>query len=60
MEKRPISVCESCKDVLYDGDTAYKLDGAYYCPGCVTDSMVICRDDDYYEYPHEKSMREDD
>ncbi len=59
--ERCIAQCRSCGETLYDGDTAYKLSDAYYCPGCVSDSMVVCRPDDYYEYPHAmKSVREDD
>jgi hypothetical protein len=59
-KRKTIAICDLCGDRLYDGDTAYRMEDAYYCPGCVTSSMVICRDDDYYEYPHEKSIREDD
>ncbi len=61
MERRGvIALCDNCREALYDGDTAYKLSDAYYCPGCVNDSLVICREDDYYEYPREKTVREDD
>lgn len=45
-----IARCRRCDELLHDGDTAYKLCGAYFCPQCVEHSLVICRKDDYYDY----------
>lgn len=56
MEERRkcIAKCRECGETLYDGDTAYKLNDAYYCPGCVSDSLIVCRSDGYYEYPRDE------
>lgn len=32
-----LKICECCLYPFYDGDTAYLIDGAYYCEDCIND-----------------------
>lgn len=45
-----ITRCRQCDELLRDGDTAYKLCGEYFCPGCISASLVVCHSDDDYDY----------
>ena len=44
-----IARCRECGEAIYDGDTAYKLGGRYYCTSCVDDSLTVARRDDYFD-----------
>ena len=35
--------CSSCGEILWDGDTAYRISGKIVCPACVRDGEFICR-----------------
>ena len=47
--ERPVARCRGCGEPLYDGDTAYVLDGRYYCTSCVDDGFTVCRRDEEYD-----------
>ncbi len=42
--------CTGCGEELYDGDTAYLLDGKYYCTACIDDGFTVVRCDGSDEY----------
>lgn len=52
-----IAKCRSCNELLLEGDLAYRLCDAYFCPECVDHALVVCRRDDYYDYELLKNRR---
>ncbi len=55
--RKPVIRCEECGEQMFDGDTAYRLAGKPYCPGCVEDGLVICR---AWEVADAEGGRDDD
>ena len=47
LTERPIFAgrCECCNRCLYSGDTAYEIDGDYYCEFCVTEVEMMGDDE---------------
>ena len=49
--------CNECGEALYDGDTAYRLDGRYYCAACVDDGLTVVREkkNGIYDYEDDET-----
>lgn len=39
---KAVTCCDSCGEVLYDGDTGYSLIEKIFCPACVEAALIVC------------------